>query len=356
MKNSNRLLSGLLGLLVLSGCSSETTKSKATRWTSEDTSTKTETTKETEPEETTTSEETTTTVPETSASESSEETTTETEETTEPIQVTIPDLTEKGLASKSAYESFLKDEIKVDISPLDDKATSINAAIIGTDVRNQEMTCTDLVSYFKEKASADEADQTDVAYGYLDCGLDGDPELVVRIRGLGPYEEQLLFKYENEKVVLKDAYESWDRSQTLLNVAGGLQSSGSGGATMHIFFMGYLDNTATLNKLCEVVEQYDSYASLDPKLEVMDMYVKQNGLTSNCVIMQIARPNHEYEYTYAILNEDADPSIYTSGKMHEVFTNTKLPYQAYPDFEKQLKEWEEQSFSTAPEIEWIERS
>ena len=78
-----------------------------------------------------------------------------------------------------------------------------------------------------------------VIYGLIDCGSDGNLELVVWVSGVHIYSEydsssvMMVFGYRDRNVELIYGEDTWARSEAHINSDGSVCGGGSGGATLH---------------------------------------------------------------------------------------------------------------------------
>lgn len=353
MKKSVRLVAGVMGICMLCGCadkkddSAKSTRDSSLVSESESSASTKETSEETTSETTeTTSQEATETTADASSETSEEKTETLTEATTE-----APDGGATAEASKKAYEEFLANEREVDASYLKAHAGDISMVEIGKDLKD-DLSCKELVSYMGAHPREGIKPDLKVSYSYLDCGQDGVPELLLRAEGFEMYDGQIVIKYIGDKLEIKGFYESWDRSQTVINSAGFFQNGGSGGASTHMCDFGYFDANADLHMTVSIWDQSADYKTMDPKLRAFDEFYKGNEGTG-AVVEKVSPEGADPYYTYSFFGDDVDEKIYTEGEIYHVMEGTHLPYVPYPESEKKVDELMGAAAKADP-VEWVD--
>ncbi|GMQ57191.1 hypothetical protein AN1V17_15860 [Vallitalea sediminicola] len=141
-----------------------------------------------------------------------------------------PILTQEEL-SLQAYEKFMKNETKVSFDrfmPKDYFKGTLYKE--GSEYTLSEVL--DIVTaYYFENSTNKKIESID--YSYIDCGMDGVKELVLRFNGVDIYDEDdnsalvYIVKYIEEKLSLCYYYETWARSDSTLNEYGYYKSGGS---------------------------------------------------------------------------------------------------------------------------------
>lgn len=141
---------------------------------------------------------------------------------------------------RTAYERFLTNEETVLIDSrmdLEDSYLPLN----GLD--GQRLTLDELV-----KEVSEDYEDTVVGYAYLDCGLDGEPELLLRIeRGsfckyimIKEFDGEMIKEFDGELKMIY-AETQWDRYRCYYNEYGYIWCDGSCRANSHVFTKSYID-------------------------------------------------------------------------------------------------------------------
>ena len=116
------------------------------------------------------------------------------------------------------------------------------------------------LGYFIKPCEEPEDLKMQIEFAYLDCGQDGDPEMAIEFRNLGRYGSLVLvIKEVNGKLQCTYGYETWDRSDTMINTAGILCGTGSSGFGRHGYDLGMLDANAEYH----LVYSFTSYTDYD---------------------------------------------------------------------------------------------
>ena len=119
-----------------------------------------------------------------------------------------------------------------------------------------------------------------IDFNYLDCGLDGIPEMAIEFKGVGIYSMNeddtlvLVIKEENGQLQCKYGYETWGRSGAVLNRAGVVASFGTGGAAYQGGEVGILDADVNCKWIYVLDREYcsTSYDSGLAGVSGTDMY------------------------------------------------------------------------------------
>ncbi len=83
-------------------------------------------------------------------------------------------------------------------------------------------------------------------YEYIDCGLDGKEELLVKVNFIPEvenFEFQMVIKELEGKLIICYDCDSWSRSDTDISYSGYISGRGSGGAASYAFWESYIDET-----------------------------------------------------------------------------------------------------------------
>ncbi len=152
-------------------------------------------------------------------------------------------------------------------------------------------------------------DATQIDFNYLDCGMDGIPEMAIEFKGVGIYSIEddstlvLVIKEENGQLQCRYRYETWARSAVVLNRAGVVATWGTSGAAHHSGKVGILDADVKLKWIYSLsrtycspedesdlaaisgTDMYECYITMDG--EEYLCYISDNSNTSNDKLYQI---------------------------------------------------------------------
>ena len=157
-----------------------------------------------------------------------------------------------------------------------------------------------------------------VQYTYLDCGVDGKPELALKITGLDIYSEgddsyAFYVFYDNGtelELAFCNAY--WARSGMNIYQYGYLTEYGSGGAALHYYDEYLLDGRGDLMVVANVIEMGDYYAY---DLEVQDIF-NEMGMSADdsSIGTAVEYILGEKKYLLFAYNENVAPNLYNTNE------------------------------------------
>ena len=153
---------------------------------------------------------------------------TEMSETTQ--ETTIEETSE--VFERTAYERFLTNEETVII---DSKMDLEDSYLPMNGLDGQRLTLDELA-----KEVSEDYEDTVIGYAYLDCGMDGEPELLLKIER-GIFCKYIMIKELDGELKMIYAETQWDRYRCYYNEYGYIWCDGSGGADSHVFTKSYID-------------------------------------------------------------------------------------------------------------------
>ncbi|MBR5347786.1 MAG: hypothetical protein IK125_00945 [Lachnospiraceae bacterium] len=217
---------------------------------------------------------------------------------------------DEGAKSRVLYQKFLKDEVKVDITYIRDNAANFNGMdFMSANIPDGDLTYSELVELFKA-GSYRESDDAFCMYGFLDCGLDGDPELLIQIGELGDFEEKLVIKAFEGKLKLTCVLESWSRSFPYIFDTGYVETDGSASNSIVLLERGVI-NAEGVYEQKAVMELYTgNFAEIDPQLAILDEKIPPEELDFIIVRTMIGEygPFHAVvSYEEMFMRDDAAP-------------------------------------------------
>ena len=379
MKKSVRLMAAVMGVCMLCGCTAKETKTtRSTKATSEVTESESSETTESESESASQSESE-------SASETSADATTDdtdptadssaTETSGEDTSGTATETSVEGTSGTSAedssvtetsanpadqnsgkyYESFLKNEATLDVSYLQSvKDDLYGLEMDGIDFPDREMTCKEFLEFLKahswQNQQVGNTEQID-KYAIIDCGQDGDPELLVMVSGMGEFTPQIVIKAFDGKLKVTAILESWSRSSTQTNMAGCIFSDGAGGAALHYTEYGYLNEKGEVVKTVSIMSQFGNWSVILPIFDKMEEYLDSAGLPTDYYMMEIKWSDSDKAY-YSIATADNSGTI--DPELQILFDQTKVDQIDAKDVNAKIIESVGESRYNAPAIAWKE--
>lgn len=194
-----------------------------------DTKSKKRTRRDDDEEEETTIEETTEAPSETTETSETEETTVETTAETEPV------------VNDNLYENFLNNEVTVTIGSDNNFGEYLDIS----ELYGQQLTIEQLTNGIIASLSDEynESELRAITYSYIDCGMDGVPELILNIAVASNDTWVKTFFIKEFDGELKTIYSdlSWSRSNREYNVNGYIKEDGSAGAAVHVYDKSFID-------------------------------------------------------------------------------------------------------------------
>lgn len=363
MKKSVRVFAAVLGVCMLCGCTAKETKT--TRMTKEETtaseSDTTETTTESTLESTEASSESTSEVKESttestseSASDTTEDTTEETTADTSASEETSDSSAENGDSSMKDYKDFLNGKAKVDISFLQEKKDSLYFLNMedDTDFPDRALKRDEFFAFLKTHTwrTSPEGSGSKESYTLIDCGQDGEMELIYQVEGLGDFRPQFVIKSVDGQLKLTSILESWSRNDAFVNAAGFLTSSGAGGAALHYTEYGYLDENGETVIVASVSSQFGNFDIINPEFAKMEEYCSNHDLTSDYYIDEV-KFGADSTPLYTLLNaqdKELDPEL------KKLFDETSVQKIGYEEYISKIKEKVGEKRYNAPSVTWTE--
>ena len=113
-----------------------------------------------------------------------------------------------------------------------------------------------------EEYSYMELSLTNTEYSMIDCGNDGVPELLATAQLGDEYSLLFIIKEIDGELVICYDQDSWSRSSTVVNEDGTIETSGSGGAAVHVYENAFVDANG----------DYKFYYGLEETLSIYDEY------------------------------------------------------------------------------------
>lgn len=269
-----------------------------------------------------------------------------------------------------AYEKFLNNEAGLSYDRYMQKGYFINPDNTeeplfqkGTEYTLSEI-LKKLTSYYLEYSANKKIDYID--YAYIDCGIDGENELVLRFNGMNIYNADddstlvYVIKYIDGKLYLCYYYETWARSETSINEYGYIVSSGSGGASLHITDYIFIDKNGSWKPIAYIesesdinaLRQFENLAKLAEAKGIKD-YIQVDTIRFDYDPSASEQDNKEIFYTFYVYNENWEPiedaSLYTDSIYKELFEEANVPFITPDELMKIISE-KEQDLGVTDEI------
>ncbi|MDD4843153.1 MAG: hypothetical protein PHU31_02310 [Anaerotignum sp.] len=259
---------------------------------------------------------------------------------------TAQTLTPEELSMK-AYEKFLKNETKVSFDrfmPNDDMGEALYKN--GSEYTLLEVLDIVTAYYFKDSKNSK---IRYIDYSYIDCGMDGVNELVLRLNGLNIYDRDddstlvYIIKYIDGELSLCYYYETWARSDSTMNEYGYYQSGGSNGVSNHSSDYGLIDKDGDWQFIVSIESEFDinQLTWLDGLGQLPEV-AEANGITGGIELDTIRFNNDEKAansdevgnkeclYTFYVYDENMKPiedaNLYIDSIYKEIFDEAKVPF------------------------------
>ncbi|MBO4473566.1 MAG: hypothetical protein J5750_01495 [Clostridiales bacterium] len=340
MSKKIRVIAAALALIILagaSGCTSKETTKNPTKKPKKTTTEETEVEPPTEdPDETTSGEETDETSDPSTTSDSSSNTDLAPTDTSDTDTTSgssgnngidpgkdDPDLpgapcrdSSQGKISRDLYEQFLLGNEKIDAGFFGEyKDYSYMLAIPNAEVPTEKISIDELIHFVTMHLETMRDDINPVGgYAFIDCGLDGDPELVFEIMGLGDFTMDMIIKNIDGELYLTAVFDSWSRNSVYIYRSGLVETDGSSGYNMSLQDRGLIDGNGRYSLIARQYFCNDDYRELDEDLQPLCDYVDAHpDEQGNIIVVKAEIVDLEPIYTATtfeyILGQTKDPEI-----------------------------------------------
>lgn len=277
-----------------------------------------------------------------------------------------PPLTQEEL-SLEAYEKFMKNEMKLSFGrcmPKDYLKGNLYE-------KKSEYTLSEVLDIITEHYFENSPDKKIeyIDYSYIDCGMDGVNELVLRFNGMDSYAIDdystlvYIIKYIDEKLFLCHYYDTWARSESSINEYGYYWSAGSGGATNHSSESALIDKEGNWQFIVSITSEADiNQLAGSNNLGQIPKVTKTKGISGEIQIDTICFDdneytdnsddvnNKEYFYTFYVFNDKGDPIkdeyIYTNSVYKDIFDEASVSFITPKEITDMIFEKEEKVGAT----------
>lgn len=279
----------------------------------------------------------------------------------------MPTLTPEELSMES-YGKFMRNEMKVSFDrfmPKDDMGEALYK-------KGSEYTLSEVLgivtAYYFEYSANKKIKYID--YSYIDCGMDGVNELVLRLNGMDIYNDDddstlvYIIKYIDGKLSLCYCYETWARSESTLNEYGYYQSGGSNGASNHSVKYGLIDKYGNWQPIVSIESETNiNQLALSDELGLIPKVAETKGISGGIELDTICFDNNENAansnkvgnkecfYTFYIYDDNwksiEDANLYTKSIYKEIFDEALVPFITPDEVSTMISEKEEKAGATA---------
>ncbi len=236
-------------------------------------------------------------------------------------EVTANESTDEG--SKTLYEDFIADKSEVYMNSKADTGSTLKLSGLN-DGEKYTLSAIEeeLVRVLSEESEdASEIEVSQVRNAYIDCGNDGEQELLLAVEissYFDTYEEWLIIKAKDNELHLCFSGDSWSRKAQYINEYGYIRTEGSGGASYSNYEYSFVDKDGEWHFLFgseteEFTGQEEVY--LNEKSYKLSDY----GLSDDQVAMA--------QFYFEPLTDEENGNVeYTFFKYGEIDVDDEVPY------------------------------
>ncbi|MBO4689101.1 MAG: hypothetical protein J5636_11395 [Clostridiales bacterium] len=229
----------------------------------------------------------------------------------------------QGKISRDLYEQFLLGNEKVDASFFGEyKDYSYMLAIPGAEVPTEKLSLDEVVHFVHMHLDSQRDDINPyVSYAFIDAGLDGDPELVCEIMGLGDFRMEMIIKCIDGELYLTAVFDAWSRNDVSIFRTGLVETDGSEGFNMTLQDRGLIDANGKYSLVAKQAFCNDAYATLEEELQELTDYTDShpdeqgNIVVARMNIVDLEPIYTATTYTY-LLGRTDDPDV--SAEVHQI--------------------------------------
>lgn len=279
-----------------------------------------------------------------------------------PVEAVAPEQSEESKDTvadlKEKYEAFLNGQEKLYCDKYFENCVSENADFVGYE-KNTPYTMEEFVRALLSNMYIDEVGDEysldEVQYAYIDCGMDGIPELALRFPDIiywnAPYEGICVIKEIDGKLQLCYEQTVGYRGQIDINENGMINYDGSGGAALHYYTKKFLDANGDMKLVYNMEEIYGTYDLYVPWENSIYERADELGVSDSIYIngYEFTEPNlYDYEktlknriYTYYYMENyndfSDDEELYKEGNpYYELMNSTGLNFCSPKDLQNKL--------------------
>lgn len=147
------------------------------------------------------------------------------------------------LSTEDSYDAFLNGEADLFV---DEEFSRLDCYFEADMNAGDSYSYNDFLTFVQNAQSWDSLEDNDDRIQYIDCGSDGQKELVLTLTGdkYGSQDEfisHFIIQYRDGQYYLMSMYQDWSRSETTLYEDGYICGGGSNGVNDHAWEAGYYD-------------------------------------------------------------------------------------------------------------------
>lgn len=288
------------------------------------------------------------------------------EPTTEPVLNTTEPVLDAEALSMEAYEKFINNEMKLSFDYIMHMDNTEEASYM----KEGEHSLSEVLGIITEHYFNNSTDKKieSIDYAYIDCGNDGVKELALRFNGMDIYSEEdestlvYIIKYIDGKLSLRYYFNTWARSESIMNEYGYLWSGGSNGASNYMENYSLIDKAGNWQFIVSTESEQDINQLIwSDKLGRLPAVAEKKGISGGMELNTICFDydnkeeggNKEYFYTFYVYDENGelieDNSLYKSSIYKEIFDEAEVPFITPDEVQDMISE-KEKRVGAAAEI------
>lgn len=254
----------------------------------------------------------------------------------------------EGAAEGDLYEAFKKGTAKAKYRGTGDRSSNLATATVlekgkSYTLEEIETAVAGADEYMELKVTGD------VDFSLIDCGSDGDKELLVEIPFGDEFRLHMIIKEIDGELVICYDQDSWSRSMVEVKPDGSIEGSGSGGAAVHIVDYAFVDaggdykffygceETLTLYGDVYAYKKGEDYVTFSS--EGLD----QDHLGIRDYYFEADYTEREHYYSYFVVNDDyedvtTDADYDDSNELKKRFTEAGIRTYTQSEIDQMLKD------------------
>jgi hypothetical protein len=190
---------------------------------------------------------------------------------------------------------------------------------------------------------------SDVEYSYIDCGQDGAQELLAVAQLSAEFRFFMIVKEIDGELVICYDQDAWSRCDVVVNSDGTIESSGSGGAAVHIVDYAYVDAAGDykfyygLEETLTLFGDYYAYTTGENYAEIPTEGLDQEHLGVRDYYFEADYTDRTHSHSYFILDDNyndvtTDADYDDSNELKTRFTEAGIKTYTAAEIDQMLKD------------------
>ncbi len=254
----------------------------------------------------------------------------------------------EGAAEGDLYEAFKKGTAKAKYRGTGDRASNLATATVlekgkAYTLEEIEKAVEGADEYMELKVTGD------VDFSLIDCGSDGDKELLVEIPFGDEFRLHMIIKEINGELVICYDQDSWSRSMVEVKPDGTIEGSGSGGAAIHIVDYAFVDAKGDYKYFYGCEETLTLYGDVYAYKKGEDYVtftsegLDQDHLGIRDYYFEADYAEREHYYSYFVVNDNyeditSDADYDDSNELKKRFTEAGIKTYTQVEIDQMLKD------------------